>query len=93
MSAHTPGPWVVLETVGGKRWVYSGNLRVAKAASNPPRVQRDANERLIASAPDLLAALKALVAVVGEQEAPDVDDGSTYALAIAQDAIAKAEGR
>lgn len=53
----------------------------------------EANAYLVSAAPDLLAALKMLAHVVGEQPASDVDDGSIYALAVAHSAIAKAEGK
>lgn len=63
MSAakHTPGPWVV--DADGQVWRYE--LRIAdtapRGADIAPRSERPANARLIAAAPDLLAALQALM--------------------------------
>jgi hypothetical protein len=60
-AAHTPGPWEIDGRVAG--YVYCRDRRgavVACALSNGPRAQAelDANGRLIAAAPELLAALK-----------------------------------
>ncbi len=94
MSKHTPGPWVVV----GSRTKYVearlvGSLMQEVAACGPTLAdegygqQQEANARLIAAAPDLLEALKALL--------------ERYALAIgnegiecyqARAAIAKATG-
>jgi hypothetical protein len=78
MSAHTPVPWRLAETVRpgvwiGKRIVFTGFLN-----DEPGR----SNARLIAAAPDLLAALQNL----------ENDDGSIpdHAWALVQAAIAKA---
>lgn len=91
MSAHTPGPWRVAETTGGKRWIYSGDLRVAKAASDPLRSQRDANERLIAAAPDLLAALLFAEKFI-EEDTCRHDSEKGPILSILANAILKARG-
>lgn len=93
MSKHTPGPWYVddvdqdnIEIIGKPSWACSrnyidGEWAVAKAddfmGEHPEETA--ANARLIASAPDLLKALKAVV-YSGDFDA-----------AIA--AIAKAEGQ
>lgn len=58
-TKHTPGPW----TYNGKaRAVYAGPLSVANCTRNAVGItdtdQSDANCRLIAAAPDLLAALR-----------------------------------
>ena len=58
MSAHTPGPWVVdgsrVRGSGGRDWVCetSPGGRFSKSV----REENDADARLIAAAPDLLAA-------------------------------------
>lgn len=41
-AAHTPTPWAVRETIGGKRWIYSGETRVAKAASGKRKAENEA---------------------------------------------------
>lgn len=102
MSAkHTPGPWRVdpnynrdvqdangcevgaalCVTDIGEKWTISGRITAS-------REEGAANARLIASAPELLAALREMVA--------DVDGGgsvSPYSVDAARAAIAKAEGR
>jgi hypothetical protein len=51
MSAqHTPGPW----RVSGKATINAGRSWIASVSTS----NRDANARLIAAAPDLLAALE-----------------------------------
>ena len=84
MSAPTPGPWwhdgPVVSALAG---------RVADCDQDVPPDQRDANARLIAAAPDLLAALEQLLAIVerGSAAAPraQVSDlpahGSVWAIA------------
>ena|SRR3990167_9384587 len=56
MSQHTPGPWKASEFIGeaGLEIVADGQC-IARAY---PLLQRDANARLIAAAPKLLAAVK-----------------------------------
>lgn len=64
MNKHTPGPWNAT-TQNGVHWVDDpkGNPVVHWAGfdSSFSREQNEANARLIASAPDLLAALESLV--------------------------------
>ena len=73
--AHTPGPWKVSYyaatrkpahrwTVGGYEWVEPYGATVCEMSGNPERAE--ANAHLIAAAPDLLAALKALVEQYGD---------------------------
>lgn len=84
--AHTPGPWHWFsdEDVidNGK-----GSLEIALV------VGLEYDGRLIAAAPDLLAALRALLDWGREHTSPR-DDNSPHALLIqACEAVAKAEGR
>jgi hypothetical protein len=60
MSGHTPGPWVSLGSRGDVKSVCKGfaETMVAKAAGRETTAERAANARLIAAAPDLLAALE-----------------------------------
>jgi hypothetical protein len=61
MTTHTPGPWEIEDDFTGLQ-VYSGSTQVAQ-------ILRDncapANARLIAAAPDMLAALEHLRAIAG----------------------------
>ena len=58
--AHTPGPWKVH---GTEIWAEHRRITMGRGAyDEKDRATRDANARLITSAPDLLAALRALEA-------------------------------
>ena len=68
-AEHTPGPWYASSYDG---WEWEGHcIRdahgqiIAKLALNVPG---DANARLIAAAPELLAALEQALAVIGSDE-------------------------
>lgn len=98
MSAHTPGPWRFEKSHDGEEWgrgawdLVAGEGRSrCVLASRAPWTSRaeesDANARLVSAAPDLLAALKAMVKV-------DAEDGTDDEyLRDARAAIDKAEGR
>ena len=89
MSTHTPGPWS-LGRLSGERVVMadgeSGLIRVADCRDPDEHAEgtERANARLIAAAPDLLAALAAL------REAAAKNVVSIYELNAADAAIAKA---
>ena len=92
----TPGPWVVDENL-----ILSGDLRVADVYHMEPIKPgaTDANARLIASAPDLLAACLQLSDVWNELTREDINfRESPYARAfdaaagMAHEAIKKARG-
>jgi len=96
MSAATPGPW----TAHG-RGIFAGDLHLAETthprdieehpdAHYPDYDQSIANARLIAEAPDLLAALKWFVDDLTAEHAVMVDFDANVARARA--AIARAEG-
>ena len=100
MSKHTPGPWND-KSLDGSQWgVYSADGRsVAQAQQITPlpsdrtQIERTANARLIAAAPELLEALKDLMREVdrsGLSEAKAYGWPVVTSAAIA--AIAKAEG-
>lgn len=81
----TPGPW---EYSSGQVWADGSAKCVARrgADSGIPPEQRDADMRLCAAAPELLAALRRLL--------DHCRDGGDYdATSEAAAAIAKAEGR
>lgn len=92
-SKHTPGPWHVHD-----RW-YIGTVgegirthAEVKCCVNVPahdHEQHEANARLIASAPDLLAAVKELLEV---RTGDGLLDPACAAFGRAQAAIRKAEG-
>lgn len=104
MAAPTPGPWVVEETYDSSRTIailrdFRPAIRVGlhvNALANwvgPSEVDRIfANARLIAAAPELLAALKTLLPLVTDARCQrSVKWTSVRAAARAH--IAKAEGR
>lgn len=76
--SHTKGPW---EIVSGTK--YKGNYEITAAIDG----EHEANARLIAAAPELLAALKNLLT---EIEAHDIH--APARIAFAKKAIAKAGG-
>lgn len=93
--SHTPGPWVVLYTKLGAAYGIEapGDKGVRGAAGCvvrwsgigiPSSETGKANARLIAASPDLLAALKEVVAIA---------DRKTDEFDRARAAIAKAEGK
>lgn len=82
-SQHTPGPWLVGELAPGKPYVFveeereiarlydkRGSFPQASIAGNDYLYggQAEANARLIASAPDLLASLKYVLPLVEDME-------------------------
>ena len=107
MTKHTPGPWLLAgddgksdATAYARTPVNQNPLYIARvygegvlASSSPGTEERKANARLIAAAPDLLAACKAALSLV-ESLPYDPTDRQTLRIndQIA-DAIAKAEGR
>lgn len=92
--AHTPGPWQVMPPERAIHdWVIADQEGGSLAECSPAgpwvaRAEADANAALIAAAPDLLAALKLLVADVADYEAWQ---RPCHALDVARAAIAKAE--
>jgi hypothetical protein len=92
MSAkHTPGPWGVEKyepsclTMGGQAL---GHVAPDTASSE----EREVNARLIAAAPELLEALKSLLAHHRVQSLPSTDT-LTPRIEAARAAIARAEGK
>ena len=98
MSGHTPGPWRILPNYPGDgRWNISTDNGVVEKVIVAPDdgwnssytefTEREANARLIAAAPELLAAC---LLVLGHLNG---STGEVDAVAILDAAIAKAEGR
>ena len=93
MSKHTPGPWTANKPTrdNGRAEIHAGCMLVAQAFNWMLDAEGDeqcwADARLIAAAPDLLAALKELMVAADRVSAEPV----TW-LGKARAAIAKAEG-
>jgi hypothetical protein len=91
---HAPGPWTVIECAGLHEWmVESTEWVVAEMCGERERAL--ANAHLIAAAPDLLAALKAIVEVLRvEAQGTPLNNRKYDHIGIqAHAAIAKAESR
>ena len=98
-ASHTPGPWRIERSNDGEdlslgAWdlvVGDGRTRMVLASRSPwfsRAHESEANARLIAAAPELLAALRELLAL-GQQES--IEDGDLEAAqAAAKAAIRKA---
>jgi hypothetical protein len=101
-GAHTPGPWMLhsegsMRACDGRHQSHEGCRTLAEAEIvGIPRSEAEANARLIAAAPELLAALHQAVAII--RVFVDVDDTRWSHLRDAAElqaieaAIAKAEG-
>lgn len=87
MSAHThsEGPWSAARAAGHLRVNDRFGMLICKVAQT--RRNAAADLRLLAAAPDLLAALEAMVRAHEDESVLDVDD-----LHAARAAIAKARG-
>lgn len=87
MSRFTPGPWAVRGSAGTSVYLLQnyGFSASGWAIHNVSEAQAQADARLIAAAPDLLAALKEAVEII--------DNCTPYDAGKARDAIDKAEGR
>jgi len=103
-SAHTPGPWDVQKawrdrTEPSNHWVYADGLFIAEVDGERPEAL--ANARLIAAAPELLAACKTALedarrAITGEWDIGSTDcpaDGFRCQAEYLEQVIAAAEGR
>jgi hypothetical protein len=95
---HTPGPWTLGKRETGGQWIDAeGETRpIALAFRNFPTETDDANARLIAAAPNLLAALEAIVRQAEPLYAAIPDSPATHSAHVLMDearaAIAKAKG-
>jgi hypothetical protein len=88
---HTPGPWVLDETSPTSRRIYANEVDrrneqiLATVSAHQWYEEGLANARLIAAAPDLLAACEKLAAIEDVQDVNDARD-------MARAAIAKVKG-
>ncbi len=91
MNKHTPGPWGCTTRKGSWDWVVyrDSNIEICQLFHDGTDMNEtgEANARLIAAAPDMLLALKALLE--DSKHLPTHMD----VMKAARDAIGKAEGR
>ena len=93
-GGHTPGPWDILGSVSLMNLdVVYGSGRIAMMECENDEISDGelfANAALIAAAPDLLAALEAMVAMFADHAQYDEDGHETAAIAAARAALRKA---
>lgn len=91
MSQHTPGPWSINDWPQANTDIAIGAVGTPLIARIPLRHvsinEQKANARLIAAAPDLLAALLMVL------DDPNALDGRPRTAEFVREAIAKAEGQ
>ena len=91
-TKHTPGPWNFAKSdIDGRYSIYGNGPLAYCGDTGAVNGDGEANARLIAAAPDLLVALKALVGEADLGEV-DLDDDDRAKLEQARAAIAKATG-
>ena len=90
MSGHTPGPWKWFDYPDGRKLLCAQNRAVIHCPDASITCDSD-DARLIAAAPDLLAALKAMMD--GAYGNPSFPDENALVEEEAAKAIAKAEGK
>ena len=88
MSKHTPGPWQWTQHFDPTISIYKDGFGQIARLYDSSAGTGKANARLIAAAPDLLDALKALTHSLDVEDLVHDDQRSSFAAAIA--AIAKA---
>ena len=93
-AQHTPGPWRL--NAGNETLVMGSNQRpIARAEcggiAGIGLAEAEANARLIAAAPDLLAALEEMAAVFGWQS-PNANPTVDAAIAAARALLARIKG-
>lgn len=91
MSAHTPGPWVIKPAASTKVYLIDSPKGNAIGEIVYADTRNPADARLVAAAPELLAALEAIVKSLADQD----DEGlieHAQQMIDARAAIAKARG-
>jgi hypothetical protein len=92
MSKHTPGPWNLYPN-NASDWVVRKMFPDGQESHEIARCQSGMdNARLIAAAPDLLAALKMAVSALERSDYIQMDGDSVDVIDVSRDAIAKAVG-
>jgi len=103
-AKHTPGPWTVQELERNRNGYQGWHTYCVRHASNVHLAtighvdrygceRNAANARLIAAAPDLLAALAKLLALAEAEGIGSEWEASEAAVGTARAAVAKATGR
>lgn len=91
MKAHTPGPWVIEAAPNGYNYIRAKHRAEIAIMGSENMLADDSsaasNARLIAAAPDLLAALDAITYYFQQYEK---DDSAKRLFEVARAAIAKA---
>lgn len=93
-TKHTPGPWQFCESElrPGRYSIYAnGPVAYCGDTTNEPG-DGEANARLIAAAPELLAALDKAESFIAGFEGDELQEGIDEMLSEIRAAIAKAEG-
>ena len=95
-NAHTPGPWIIERGDSTTNFIYDnlgedGYLGTLAMVEHGDIAQLEANTRLIASAPDLLQALRDLTDRY-ERKGPKDDPQDVYIVSACRAAIARATG-
>jgi hypothetical protein len=102
MSGHAPGPWGATTRQGSWDWLVfqesDPNIEICQMFHDGTELNErgEANARLVAAAPDLLATLREIVTEIRAYQSPECDDAGTWGadlLKQADAAIAKATGR
>lgn len=87
MKKHTPGPWIYQKGVIMEA-CYNG-FNICDVSSTSEVQQDEANGTLMAAAPELLDACKAMIALIGRHA---IESHGTVAHKLLLSAVAKAEG-
>lgn len=87
MNKHTPGPWNTRPAAASGAIIIQTAVSDIVAFVHHSPLQRDANASLIGAAPDLLAAIEAMLPMYSGQFGEDCEEVIT-----AREAIAKARG-
>ncbi len=97
-AKHTPGPWDTLDSALGIQVVAKGEdeepvaLAIVRSWCGQPVAEEiTPNARLMAAAPELLAALEAFVSA-NERHGYEFDSNEPETYRLIKDAIAKAKG-
>lgn len=97
MSKHTPGPWEI--DSGMRTAINKGGKHVAMVSfykdgtpNSVDEIEHEANARLIAAAPEMLEALKAVRAADDTHRLAEIPGMPRIVRIVVDAAIAKAEG-
>lgn len=91
-TAHTPGPWTISQQQGLRLFIVGNDEALAETLRCAWDDEQFANTRLIAAAPELLAALEHMVAVSNWATTIQSEEQYDAMIASAEAAIRKAKG-